>query len=77
MQGKFDEVDWNKLKPLLSHMALDIHKQKQRMGGNFAIAYAVTSREHRDHIRYGYHLATEQKRPQAKMATCIKLPYTQ
>ena len=46
-----DEVDWEKLKPFYTNMAKDVAAQKKRIGGNFSIAEAVTSRAFRDHIR--------------------------
>ena len=45
------EADWEKLKPFYTNMAKDVVEQKKRIGGNFSIAQAVTSREMRDHIR--------------------------
>ena len=50
-QGKFDEIDWKLAIPFYKHMAKDIGQQKKRIGGNFAIAQAVTSRMLRDAIR--------------------------
>ena len=49
MQGQ--KVDFNETKPFYANMAEDVKRQKQRLGGNFAIAQAVTSREIRNHIR--------------------------
>ena len=49
--GSFDEVDWDKIKPFYACIAEDINTHKKRIGGDFAIAQAVTSREMRDHIR--------------------------
>ena len=49
--GGFDDIDWDKAKPFLANMAKDILVQKQRLGGDFAVAHAVTSRDMRDHIR--------------------------
>jgi len=49
--GNFDDIDWDKAKPFLGNMAKDILVQKQRLGGDFAVAHAVTSRDMRDHIR--------------------------
>ena len=46
-----DEVDWEKVKPFYTSMAKDVAAQKKRIGGNFSIAEAVTSRSFRDHIR--------------------------
>ena len=45
------DVDWDKLKPVYTFLAKDINAQKKRIGGNFAIAQAVTSQDFRDHIR--------------------------
>ena len=50
-QGKMDEMDFDVCKPFYANMAKDIATQKKRIGGNFAIAQAVTSQEMRDHIR--------------------------
>ena len=50
-QGNFDGIDWDKLKPFYACIAKDIDTQKKRIGGDFAIAQAVTSRAMRDHIR--------------------------
>ena len=49
--GSFDDVDWDKMKPFYACIAKDIDTHKKRIGGDFAIAQAVTSREMRDHIR--------------------------
>ena len=49
--GSFDDIDWDSAKPFLANMAKDILVQKQRLGGDFAVAHAVTSRDMRDHIR--------------------------
>ena len=45
------DVDWDKLKPVYTTLAKDINAQKKRIGGNFSIAQAITSRAFRDHIR--------------------------
>ena len=50
--GSFDDIDWDKAKPFLANMCKDILVQKQRLGGDFAVAHAVTSRNMRDHVRY-------------------------
>jgi gluconate kinase len=44
-------VDLDKLKTGYTTLAKDINAQKKRIGGNFSIAEAVTSRSFRDHIR--------------------------
>ena len=49
--GNVDDVDWDNMKPFISNMAKDIKVQKERIGGNFVVAQAVTSRDMRDHIR--------------------------
>ena len=49
--GQWDDIDWEKMKPFYANMSKDIDVQRKRIGGNFAIAQAVTSREFRDHIR--------------------------
>ena len=51
MGGEIIDMDWNNVKPFMELMAKDIQTQKKRMGGNFAVAQAVTSRDMRDHIR--------------------------
>ena len=51
IEGSFDGVDWDKMKPFYACIAKDIDTHKKRIGGDFAIAQAVTSREMRDHIR--------------------------
>ena len=43
--------DLDKLKTGYTTLAKDINAQKKRIGGNFSIAEAVTSRSFRDHIR--------------------------
>ena len=50
--GRFDDIDWDKAKPFIANMAKDILVQKQRLGGDFAVAHAITSRNMRDHVRY-------------------------
>ena len=49
--GNMDDVNWDKLKPFMANIAKDIKVQKQRIGGDFIVAQAVTSRDMRDHIR--------------------------
>ena len=49
--GKMDEVDWSLGIPFYKHLAKDVRQQKKRMGGNFAIAQAVTSRVIRDAMK--------------------------
>ncbi len=49
--GNIDEMDWNKLNPFMTNMAKDIKVQKARIGGDFVVAQAVTSRDMRDLIR--------------------------
>merc|ERR1711997_191559 len=49
--GSIDDIDWSKAKPFLKNMAKDILVQKNRIGGDFAVAHAVMTREMRDHIR--------------------------
>ena len=43
--------DFEKVCKLYSAMCLDITKERQRIGGDWAVAQAVTSRAFRDHIR--------------------------
>ena len=50
-QGRTNDIDWEKIKPLYSNIAKDIDVQRKRIGGNFAIAQAVTSQNQRDNIR--------------------------
>merc|ERR1711974_499630 len=50
-QGRMDEINWDLTKPFYTNIAKDIATQKKRVGGDFAIAQAITSREMRDHIR--------------------------
>ena len=49
--GQVDNIDWNNIKPWMEAMSKDIHAQKKRMGGNFAVAHSVTSQDMRDLIR--------------------------
>ena len=49
--GKFDEVNFNKLKSFFGMIAKQVDIQRKRIGGNFAVAHAVTSEELREHIR--------------------------
>ena len=49
--GKIDQIDWEKFKPFFSLISKNIGIQKTRVGGNFAIAQAVQSRDQREHIR--------------------------
>ena len=51
MQGNVKDIDWTALKPFLIQAGKHIREQKKRIGGNFAVAQAVTSREMRDSIR--------------------------
>ena len=51
MQGNVKDIDWTALKPFLIQAGKHIREQKKRIGGNFAVAQAVTSREMRDAIR--------------------------
>ena len=48
--GNIDDIDWSKAKPFLKNMAKDILLQKNRIGGDFAVAHAVMTRE----MRQGY-----------------------
>ena len=43
--------DDEKIKPFYRHLAEDIVKHKQRLGGNFAVAQAVPKREMRDFMK--------------------------
>ena len=50
-KGQWDDMNWEVMKPFYANMAKDIDIQRKRIGGDFAVALAVTSREFRDHIR--------------------------
>jgi len=50
-QGKFDEVDFNKLKSFFGAIAKTIDGQRKRVGGNFSVAHAVNSQEIRESVR--------------------------
>ena len=50
MQGKLDGVE-GKLEPMYKIMAKDLIKQRNRLGGNWAIAQAVFSRKQRELLR--------------------------
>ena len=50
MQGQFDDIE-ESLKPFLGIMAKHIVNERQRLGGDFAIAQAVFSRTQRDLLR--------------------------
>ena len=45
-----DEMN-EKILPMLHEMALDVSRQRKRLGGKFAIAQAVFSRAQRDQIK--------------------------
>ena len=49
--GNVDGVNWDDMKPWMTNIAKDIKVQKERIGGDFVVAQAVTSRDMRDHIR--------------------------
>ena len=49
--GQIDQVDWEIFKPFFSIISKNIAIQKARVGGAFAIAQAVQSRDQREHIR--------------------------
>ena len=49
--GNVDDIDWNNVKPFMELISKDILAQKKHMGGNFAVALAVTSQDMRDLIR--------------------------
>merc|ERR1712029_553390 len=44
------EID-EKMKPFYKFMAEDIARQKERLGGTFAVAHAVATRKSRDFLR--------------------------
>ena len=49
--GNVDGVNWDDMKPWMTNIAKDIKVQKERIGGDFVVAQAVTSRDMRDNIR--------------------------
>ena len=49
--GNYEDFDYGIAKPFIGNMAKDILVQKQRLGGDFAVAHAVMKRDMRDHIR--------------------------
>ena len=52
MSGQIDGDDFDvNIRPVLKIMAKDILRQKTRLGGDFAVAQAVVSRESRDLLR--------------------------
>ena len=50
MAGKFDNLEVA-LQPMYENMAKSVKKQKERLGGNMAIAQAVFTRSQRDSLR--------------------------
>ena len=51
MMGDMDGIDWEKCKPFYTYLAKNIGIQKTRIGGNFAVAHEVTTKNMRSHIR--------------------------
>ena len=49
--GQVHEIDLEKCKPMMKNIAKSVGVQKARVGGDFAIAQAVTSQDHRECIR--------------------------
>lgn len=49
--GQVENIDWEKFKPFYTVMSNEIKYQHERVGGDFVVAQAVTSRDMRDHIR--------------------------
>ena len=47
-QGNIEDMDWEITKPFYGNMAKDVGYQKKRIGGNFVVAQAVTSRDMRN-----------------------------
>ena len=47
-QGNIEDMNWEITKPFYGNMAKDVGYQKKRMGGNFVVAQAVTSRDMRN-----------------------------
>ena len=47
-KGNVDDMHWEKTKPFYGNMAKDVGYQKKRIGGNFVVAQAVTSRDMRN-----------------------------
>ena len=50
-QGNLDGIDSYKMKEFYKVIAQEIDVQRKRVGGDFAVAQAVTSRKFRDYIR--------------------------
>ena len=50
IEGKMEEIE-EKLEPMYKVMAKEIAKQKERLGGDWAIAQAVFSRNQREFLR--------------------------
>ena len=50
MEGQFDDIE-ESLKPFLEIMAKHVVNERQRLGGDFAVAQAVFSRTQRDSLR--------------------------
>ena len=50
-QGNLDGIDSYKMKEFYKFIAQEIDVQRKRIGGDFAVAQAITSRKFRDYIR--------------------------
>ena len=50
-QGNLDEIDVYRMKEFYKFIAQEIDVQRKQVGGDFAVAQAVTSRKFRDYIR--------------------------
>ena len=51
MAGKFEDANFDLLKPFFKFLADDLVKQRKRIGGDWAIAQAIFSRDQRDFFR--------------------------
>ena len=50
-QGKYDEITDEEIIPHCQTIAKEVDRQRKRIGGNFAVAYAIHSQVVRNHIR--------------------------
>ena len=56
-QGNIEDMNWETTKPFYGNVAKDVGYQKKRIGGNFVVAQAITSRDMRNEI----HIDTSSK----------------
>ena len=47
-QGNIEDMNWETTKPFYGNVAKDVGYQKKRIGGNFVVAQAITSRDMRN-----------------------------